>query len=80
MKVCDLCNMSIGDDSIRYSSSQVKKAVNAGLRPAVCHLENTKGLTEQADRAIWIRRILKDNKDWFLCPECAVRFEKFLPE
>ncbi|MBN1149776.1 hypothetical protein JXA84_00985 [candidate division WOR-3 bacterium] len=82
MKVCDLCNTSIGDDSIRYSFTQVKKVVDAGLRPYsyLPEFQKEKALSRETAEQLWVKQIMADNKDWFLCPECAVRFEKFLSE
>ena len=33
MSVCDICNEPLGDESYRYTSSQMKKAVQNGFCP-----------------------------------------------
>jgi hypothetical protein len=81
MNLCDLCNVSLGADSIRYSASRIKKAVRDGLRPDPTLLEfgTALGMTKTETEQLWVKQVMADNSDWLLCPACAARFEQFIP-
>ncbi|KQC14371.1 MAG: hypothetical protein APR63_14445 [Desulfuromonas sp. SDB] len=81
MNVCDLCNVSLGADSIRYSSKQIKKAVGAGLRPdsILLNFGTALGMSKAETEQRWVQQVMSGNNDWLLCPICAARFERFIP-
>src|SRR5436305_1261848 len=79
---CDLCNVSIDAHAKRYSASQMREAVRAGLRP-----DNTSPLAAMAmivgdsiDEvyAGWVQQVMTDHTDWAMCSACTARVENYL--
>jgi len=77
---CDLCGTTIGPNAKRYSPSQMKTAVRAGLRPSSDFLDLAAALGRPLKEATagWIQRIMVDTTDWALCPSCARQVERYL--
>jgi hypothetical protein len=80
MGSCDLCSVPLGPDARRYSATQVRAAVAAGLRPAggVADLAAAFGMSEEEMHAGWLQQVRADPSDWSLCPSCGVRTDGFL--
>lgn len=79
MNVCDLCNTPLGANATRFSASQVKEAVRAGLRPSSISFElgAAFGMSKEDSERAWIHRVMTDNTDWLLCPACRARYEQY---
>jgi len=82
MNVCDLCSVPLGANSTRYSASQIKKAVHAGLRPNSTSVElgAAFGMSKEATHQAWIRQVMADKTDWLLCPAWSQRYAQFVPK
>jgi signal recognition particle receptor subunit beta len=80
MAICDLCNTPVGPDSKRYSASQVKTAVRAGLRPPTTAFEfgAAFGMSQAQAEESWVQRVMVDTTDWLFCPSCTSRIEQYL--
>ena len=80
MNVCDLCSVPLGANPTRYSASQIRKAVRAGLRPNSTSVElgAAFGMSKEATQQAWIQQVMTDNTDWLLCPTCSARCAQFL--
>jgi hypothetical protein len=76
MNVCDLCNLPLSQDSTRYSASQIRKAVRAGLRPNSTSIElgAAFGMSKEDTITEWKKRVMTDNTDWCLCPSCSSKY------
>jgi hypothetical protein len=80
MAICDLCSTPVGSGAKRYSASQVKTAVRAGLRPPATAFElgAAFGMSQAQAEASWVQRAMADTTDWVFCPSCASRVEQYL--
>jgi biopolymer transport protein ExbB/TolQ len=74
---CDLCNKGISFDAKRYSVSQVKAALSAGLRPPDEMASSTMALGTSPEKmhTQWIQKIMSDRADWIVCSDCALEVE-----
>ena len=81
MNACDLCNVPLGSNADRYSASQIRKAVQAGLRPDSNSVElgAAFGMSKEDTQQAWIQQVMTDNTDWLLCPACSARQAQFAP-
>ena len=76
---CDLCNAPVGSGSKRYSASQFRKAVQAGLRPTgYGPMQALWGVSQKEFEADWIQRVRADTTDWTICPSCAPKVDRYL--
>lgn len=72
MGVCDFCSAPLDANAVRYSASQIRKAVRAGLRPPSTSIElgAAFGMSRSEAEAMWMQRVMVDSTDWLLCPTC----------
>jgi hypothetical protein len=75
---CDLCGIAIGNDSKRYTPSQMLTAVHGGLKlPADLILAGAlAGASEKEIKERWVARVQNDPKDWAMCRACAKQVDK----
>ena len=80
MNVCDLCSVPLGVNSTRYSASQIRQAVRAGLRPNSTSVElgAAFGMSKETTNNAWTQQVMTDNTDWLLCPSCSVKYTHFV--
>ena len=73
---CDLCSTPLADGK-RYGVTQVRAAVQAGLRPtgAAAELAQAFGSSKDEMERDWVQMVMADATDWILCPACAVRVD-----
>ncbi len=79
MNICDLCSVPLGNNSTRYSSRQIRKAVQAGLRPGNTSFElgAAFGMSKEQSEKAWIQQVMSDSTDWLLCPQCNSKYRQF---
>jgi signal recognition particle receptor subunit beta len=82
MAICDLCSTPIGPEAKRYSASQLKTAVRAGLRPPTTAFElgAAFGMSQAQAEESWVQRVMADTTDWLFCLSCASRVEQYLSQ
>lgn len=80
MATCDLCNGSAGTNSTTYTSTQMKQAVKAGLRPRgeMDAMAAAFGLSMDDAHAGWVQQVMSDSTSWVLCSACAARANSHL--
>jgi hypothetical protein len=83
MSVCDICNNEIKMTELKYNSTVMKKAVEAGFRPpksAIDEMAAEKFGRESVKylEAGWIEQVMNDDSDWLLCSDCSVEMESSL--
>lgn len=82
MGKCDLCNADIGPAARRYSASEMRTAVRAGLRPpaSLSLHASLLGVSGPEWHSHWVQQVMTDTTDWALCPECVARVEQHLAQ
>jgi len=75
---CDLCNTTIGPGASRFSPSQMRSSIAAGLEPPE-HIIST-GVAFGAPRSAvvegWRQQAVASPTDWAMCPDCAEEVER----
>jgi len=81
MGLCDLCGIQISKEAKLFKASQIKRAIDFGLRPpdsvwkgSVAELS---GGSKTEWEAGWIQMAKRDTTDWSLCKTCADKTETF---
>ena len=85
MSICDVCMVELGGDSKRFSSDEVKKAVEKGFRPPADQVDlfaarNFGPDSKKFMETRWVEQVMDDSSDWLLCPACGGKLEAFLPK
>lgn len=79
MNICDLCSTPLTSNATRYTASQMRRAVKAGLRPNSTSFElgAALGMSKQVTEQGWIQQVMTDNSDWLLCTDCTKIYKRF---
>lgn len=77
METCQLCRASV-DSVARFPASQIRRAVEAGLRPLTT--ADDAGTPRPNDTLLntWVRAAMTQSADWLFCASCAARSESYL--
>jgi len=82
MGLCDLCGIVTGQEAKLFKPSQIKNAINSGLRPPDSvwkgSLAEQSGASKTEWEQGWIQMAKKDTTDWSLCKTCADKTDTLL--